>query len=228
MKNCYYINSVGSDTAKLNTALKNFFKRISAKNILLAVPQKDNLDGAIKDVFGDKFVKSLLKGENVVVGDKKFSLMTCRTGPQFSHEGAVLAIHATKGLLDKIDNLHGTTDILLVPWIEDDLAEWVPRWQAIDIETDQKAGGIELPKDVKENIDNLNAVVNVSTGLSHPSDRDYAIKLFKRMKSDGIPFNPDEIKNYLIAEKKWHSDNANQVFQIADGILKGKRFRTRT
>ncbi len=228
MKNCYYINSIDPDKDKFLLALKNYFEKIATKNILLAVPLKSNLDGVIKEVFGEGFVKTLLKGNTVTASGFKFSLMTCRTGPQFSFQGAVLALYATKDLLDKIDNLRGVTDVLLIPWIKDDLSEWVPRWQAIDIETEQRAAGIQLSPEVKEKIDNLHAVVNVSTGLSHPSDRDYAIKLFKKMKEERISFNPGEIRNYLISEKKWNSTNADHVFEIADGIIKGKRFRTRS
>ncbi|HNT26570.1 MAG TPA: hypothetical protein PKH10_00190 [bacterium] len=225
MKNCYYINSTGPDENKLKTALCLFLGKITTKKILLAVPQKDNLDGAIKNVFGEAFVKEICRNNRCGANGHEFSLMTEKKDHYNVFEGSVIAIYATQKLLDKIDSILNVTDVLVVPWVEDDISEWRPRWGATDIENGIKSQGTVLSAVVKTRLDNLHDTVNVSTGLAHPSDRDYAINMFEEMKTKGTLYNPIEVKNYLIAEKRWDPEHADQVYEIAKGIFEGKKFR---
>ena len=225
MKNCYYINSIGANENKLKTALILFLDKITTKKILLAVPQKDNLDGAITNVFGEMFVKEISRNNRCNANGYEFSLMTEKKDHYNVFEGAVIAIYATKKLLDKIDSIFNVTDVLVIPWVEDDISEWRPRWGATNIENGIKSQGTVLSAVVKTRLDNLHDRVNVSTGLAHPSDRDYAINIFEEMKTKGTLYSPIEVKNYLISEKRWSSEHADQVYEIAKGISEGKKFR---
>ena len=74
-------------------------------------------------------------------------------------------------------------------------------------------------------IDSLSGRVNKSTGISHPSDRDAAITLFKILKENGTFYKPDEIRAYLVSKHSWNTKDADQVAKVATDILDNKRLR---
>jgi hypothetical protein len=227
MRNCYYVDSRGPDSEQLQWAVKMFLSRIKAKKVIIAVPYKCNLEGPVRAFFGDEIIKELLSSNKVTIEKISFILMTKNIGPVSSFCGAVMMIYPSGDLLDKIDDLIGVTDVLMVPWSDENIHEWVPRWDAMEIISQKRFGRVTLPAEVQGKIDILDSVVNFETGLRHPSDRGYAIKLFKSMKSEGLIINPVEIKNYLISRKNWSARNANMVFNVAEKVLKGKSFRNR-
>lgn len=71
----------------------------------------------------------------------------------------------------------------------------------------------------------LTRSVNLSTGLGHPSDRDSAIWLFRKLKQAKITYNPMEIKGWLVRHG-WMAEYANDVKEVAEKIQHGKRLRT--
>ena len=68
------------------------------------------------------------------------------------------------------------------------------------------------------------AHANRTSGISHPSDKRCAIEIFEILNQHGEPYNPDEIKSWLILKAKWQPEFAEDVTKIARGILNGKRF----
>ena len=68
------------------------------------------------------------------------------------------------------------------------------------------------------------AHANRSTGISHPSDKRCAIEIFEILKQHNEPYDPDEIKSWLILKAEWKPEFAEDVAKIARGILNGKRF----
>ncbi|HNW83421.1 MAG TPA: hypothetical protein PKG52_11095 [bacterium] len=227
MRNCYYVDSRGPDSEQFQWAVKMFFSKIKAKEIIIAVPYKCNLEGPVRAYFGDVIITELLSANKVIMEKTKFFLVTKNSGPVSSFSGAAIMIYPSRDLLDKIDDLTGVTDVLMVPWSDENIYDWAPRWNAIEIISQKRFGFVTLSVKVQERIDTLDSAVNSETGLRHPSDRCYAIKLFKSMKSEGLTINPVEIKNYLIARKNWSARNANMVFNVAEKVLKGSLFRNR-
>lgn len=68
------------------------------------------------------------------------------------------------------------------------------------------------------------ALANRTSGISHPSDKRTAIEIFEILKQNNEPYNPDEIKSWLILKAKWKPEFAEDVVKIAKGILEGKKF----
>ncbi len=67
--------------------------------------------------------------------------------------------------------------------------------------------------------------MNPRTGLTHPGDKTLAVWVFRHLKRGGYTFNPDEIGTYLLRQPGWDSRGAEQVKEVAEGVLRGKRFR---
>ena len=67
--------------------------------------------------------------------------------------------------------------------------------------------------------------MNVSTGITHPSDRKLAIQIFEILRDGGEEFSPDEVKAWLIAEGGWKASDAQKVAEVAERVLNRKRLR---
>lgn len=227
MKNCYYIDSRGPDSEQLQWAVKLFLTKVKIRKMIIAVPQKWNLEGPVRNYLGDTIVEELIENERAELDRTKLYLMTKKSGPVESFQGAVIMIYPTSDLMDKVDDLEGVSDILMVPWSEEHILEWVPRWNAMEIVSQKFYGWTDLSEKMKERMDTLDSAVNPQTGLRHPADRGYAIKLFKSIKAEGLEIVPLDIKNYLISKKSWSARNANMVFNVADKVATGKSFRNR-
>lgn len=227
MKNCYYIDSRGPDGEQLQWAVKLFLSKIKVKKMIIAVPQKWNLEGPVRNYLGETVTEELIESERSGLDGIKLYLMTKKSGPIESFQGAVIMIYPTSDLMDRVDDLEEVSDVLMIPWSEEQIIEWVPRWNAMEIVSQKFYGWTELPEKMKERMDTLDSAVNPQTGLRHPADRGYTIKLFKSIKAEGLEIVPLDIKNYLISKKSWSARNANMVFNVADKVVNGKSFRNR-
>lgn len=200
---------------------------VNKRSALLAVPVKSNLRGVISSVIGGAVVKRLEKGEKVTINSTvQVSLLTERE-TIYSWDGPILAIYPTKKLLDKIDGLPGATDVLVIPWTLKEVQYWIDTWSAIEL---GGAPQINISKPfsnpvVETALESLTHRVNLSTGITHPSDRSAAIELFKILRDAGIPYDPNEVRAWLVAQGGWNPKHADDVKKIAIDILARKRLK---
>ena len=75
---------------------------------------------------------------------------------------------------------------------------------------------------IKEAIETLSIVVNVSTGLTHPLDESHAKELFKALHRHGVPLSPGEVYS-LAVDNSWPERHAKELSLLADKIGKGGR-----
>ena len=70
------------------------------------------------------------------------------------------------------------------------------------------------------------AFANRSTGISHASDKRCAIDVFEILKRNNEPYDPDEIKSWLILKADWKPKFADDVADVARKIQNGKTVRS--
>ncbi|WP_022944356.1 DUF1889 family protein [Pseudoalteromonas ruthenica] len=75
---------------------------------------------------------------------------------------------------------------------------------------------------VKDCIETLSKIVNVSTGLAHPLDDSRAKELFKALHAKGVVLDEDEIYDIAIANG-WKDSHAKKLSQLAEKIGNGGR-----
>lgn len=198
------------------------------QDALLAVNTKKQLDGVISSVIGDQAAKALEKKNPLKVGPVQVHLMTKRIDATGGGSGPILAIYPDKKLLDKIDSMHNVTDVLTVPWSRSEVDFWIDTWGATELgassDNDSRSATISNAV-VKEAVKTLDLLVNSSTGITHPSDRSKAIEVFKTLYEDGITFDSDEIRAYLVSEKGWNPADADDVKEVAEGVRSEKQFQ---
>lgn len=196
------------------------------RDAVLAVNTKRQLDGVVADVIGEQATKALDKKNPVKVGEATIQLITKRIDPQGWQNGPILAIYPDKDLLDKIDGMHGVTDVLVVPWSKDEIQYWIDTWGAQALQSEETGSTPDLIDPiVEEAIESLDLLVNTSTGVTHSSDRSTCIEIFKTLQNEGIRFDPGAVRAWLVAEKHWDPDDADDVKEIAEGVQAGKRFQ---
>jgi hypothetical protein len=71
----------------------------------------------------------------------------------------------------------------------------------------------------------LTAIVNVTTGITHPSDKAAAVQLFEVLRAGGVPFDPAEVKAFAVRHG-WEPRHARDLASVAQRISEGKRVQT--
>jgi hypothetical protein len=129
-------------------------------------------------------------------------------------------------LLDMVDGLRTPSDILVVPWLRNEIELWVQAWGARELGSSAESSPVPFPNPtVRAALESLTSRVTLSTGIVHPSDRAAAITMFRLLHTAGEPFDPDEVKGWLVAQLGWQPKHAGDVADVAEGVLAGKRFR---
>lgn len=194
---------------------------------LLAAPTQSTLRGDISSVIGDKAMSNLTRGHAVTLNSSaKVSLLTERT-VLYSWNGPILAICPTKKLLDKIDGLIGVTDVLVIPWILQEVQYWIDTWAATELGSIPRVitGKPFSDPVVEAALEALTNRVNLSTGILHPLDRAAAIDLFRILRDNGILYDPDEIRAWLVSQGGWRPSYADDVKKVAEAILARKALK---
>jgi len=147
-----------------------------------------------------------------------------------SHEwngGPALALWPTASMMALIDENHRTRAVAAVPWLLDDIGPWVRARRPIDllgIAGRLSEAGISDPV-VRIAMEHLSIGVNLSTGLTHPSDKARAVETFRVLRRGGHRWVPEEIQAWALGHG-WRNRGAEDLRKYAAGVLEGKTFRT--
>lgn len=128
----YYTPSTGPDIDALRDSFKKIGEIVQAKKLTetaILVPQKSNLGGIIQDLLGESTVKCLLKSHQVDLDGLLMRLFTGRRMPRFFN-GPIIAAYIDIKSFSELIKACPTSDIVFVPWTEDERDEFIRRWGA--------------------------------------------------------------------------------------------------
>ncbi len=228
----FWINTTGPDFDALREGMRWLNATATAGHRgLVAVVAKDTLGGVITDALGENVTKALAKGLEIrLPSGGSMRLMTGKSIPHAWCGDVILAIHAPPSLLDVIDGLPGVAAVLVIPWIASDVELWRKVWNPTELGA-PAAGTVAVPPPAAPTVSSfdrameaLSKRVNVSTGITHPSDKQTAIALLLALRETGAPFSSDEVRISL-RQREWDPKDANSVGELADRILSGARIR---
>lgn len=227
----FYVEAKGPDVEAVRVGLKwlaEAANRCGGSEAILAIPTKRNLLGSVlTEALGESAAKALNAGRPVsLTTGVALKLVTYRMSLYPQTPTPILCVYTSKAFLDKVDATHNVSEMCVVPWIMDEVRQWVETWAPEEL-TGKGTEPQARPLDpiVEEALLSLTVVVNVASGLSHPSDRATAIQVFKILYRNQVPFEPEAVRRYLIAECGWQPTDADEVKSIAQGVLVGRRFR---
>ena len=222
----FYINTNGPDDNTLKIGLQWLQNQSKLSNGgYIAVHGISNLDGIISKILSYDMIKNLKNGQMIMDGIK-ISLITNKKIPDNVYHKPIFALHVDEQMLDKIDSIEGRKDVLACPWIFDEIKSWINTWNATELGnvSFEKKIDVENPV-VIQALQSLTNRINVSAGISHPSDRLHAIWIFKILKQNHEKFSPDKIKSWLICKGHWKATHAESVAEIARNVIDGQTFR---
>lgn len=195
-------------------------------DIILIVHTKQQLDRtSLADHIGANAAKALSKGRSIQLqsGDN-LSLKTLKTLGRTHPRAVVIAFFADDALLNAVDDLRGIAGAIAVPDLPGDCDGWVARWNPI-VHGDQQAGQRPLISDpvVVEALSSLIGMVNPTTGIGHPRDKQLADETFRILRVKNHALDGEAIKSWAI-QNGWRSDNATDLGRLAGKIqsLKSK------
>jgi len=225
-REAFFVNSEGPDDTAALKAFQWLLKR-SESNCFLAVNVYGNLGGVISGVLGDEAIKVLKKTGTLRLKNKNIILVTERNFIYDGKNSPLLGFYPTRSFLDKLDSIQNLSAILILPWIMKNIEPWIRTRNAVDLETQQR---VEEPrlidnKVVVQALKSLTATVNVSTGITHPLDKEAAVQTFTILRDAGESFNPADVKAWLIRFGKWNATDAQEVAAVAQKVLDRRRLR---
>lgn len=129
-------------------------------------------------------------------------------------------------MLNLIDNIKNSPALVIVPCgMDADIEKWKKTWNP-QIPGQQQTTPEELIDNyvIEEALKTLTNTVNLSTGLSHPRDKDKAVELFHILIENNELYDPDSIRAWAL-RNGWMPSGADQLKNVAQAILDGKRLR---
>jgi hypothetical protein len=225
----YLVPSQGPDVEALKRCIA-FAVKQSQKNeyktITLLVPVKKGFEHSnVADLLGQKVMKALLNGNRVkAIDDIYFELESIKTFRENASYEIIIGLYLTQRELDIFDAVRNVKELIFLPWLEEESNNWIDRWNPKIL--GEEKGGEEkavqsslLSSVVEKELSDLTSVINHSTGLGHPLDKQKAEDIFKTLRTRGETINPNDIKNWAI-RNGWAPKHADQLAKLASKYSK--------
>lgn len=217
--NRIYIPNMGPNLSTIPVALTigiRECKLCGSDQLTLITSLKNNLDSIVVGEFlGEDVCKKLMQGERISIGDHGIALSHESVSTLQKHKTPKvgLAFYISKKDLKKLDELL-FEHLIFVPWLDDEGIDWAKKWDAETHKGTTLDSKISLPPKVEESMKNLTKCVNLSTGLSHPSDKEHAKRKFSELKSLGFTWNPSEIEKWAV-RNGWKASYAEELSKLS-------------
>jgi hypothetical protein len=218
-KDNFYSSKAANSAAVIKAGLQHLASecnRLGAKTAWLVTPAKSNLDGFISEVVGGSASKALSQGKALKITETaELRFYTERTLPYSGDGGPILACYPEMNLMNKLDKLSDVPSLTVLPWTMELVQKWLDTHGPTDIFSKKTAAAAQVTSPaVVAALERFFAIINVSTGLAHPSDRDSAIRIFRELKDAGQAYTGTEVRAWLV-RKGMSPSHADDVAKIA-------------
>jgi hypothetical protein len=224
-----FVDCEGPDDKALADAFRWLVQEVERRQLpgVIVTYAKSNAEN-LSRVLGERGAAALIAGRSLPVKTQTVSLVTVTKRLPYSLRGSVvLSVWLDDKHLSALDDAQPAA-ICAVPWIPDSIQKWRRSWNPRELRKGLPSAP-EVAIDnavVIEALQSLTVSVNLSTGLSHPSDRDDAIHTFRALRHGREAYDPAAVRAWAV-QNGWSATGADELQEIAQGVLEGKRFRTR-
>lgn len=158
---------------------------------------------------------------------QRFRCETWRTlaGSSKARDMVVLAAWPDARALGAIDDIARVQAVCVLPWLEDDIRVWRDAHGAVDLLGEFPTAQLpRLDPVVEQALRSLTGMVNLSTGITHPSDKRAAIDTFESLRDSGYRWVGEWIETWARA-LGWRPSGAKDLREIAERVAAGRSFR---
>lgn len=234
MKNKYYIDTHGNDDNAYKMALQfavSLFKNDSQiKKIVFLVGSK-NSTGWLDRLYGSDIVKKLFNGINQNGVLVKIETVRTLQNNYSTETDIIIACGLNSDEIFKIEDYTNIKYIIAIPWQKELTQSWINTNQASILEINgdiitvtSKQNVLKPSLIIQEAFKELTAVINSSTGISHPSDNSRAKTYIKALFKYEPELNSDLICSFLVNELSWQTKHANEIRKLIDTLNNGRYF----
>lgn len=222
-----FVDAHGHDPEAVKLAIA-WLVRVAAENghgrVTVLVSSQNQLD-SLAEILGISPAR-LRKDKVFSVEQVSVKVVTERQLLRESLEGAVLGLWVDDGQLEKWLDGADAPALCVVPWNRADIAQWKANWNPVDLRTGEPDGtGATVGNQVVvAALESLTAAVNLSTGLSHPSDKEAAVQVFRLLRDAGEPLDPSEVQAWAVTHG-WRPKHARELAELAKAILDRRPIR---
>ena len=208
-----YANKISETTGKKN-------------DVVLLVHTKQQLNHTdLAHHIGTRAAKALSSGKSISLqSGSVLRFATLRTLGRTLNNTVIIAYFADDKMLENVDDRMGLVGIVAVPDLPGDADQWSARWSPI-VHGEQKREAAALIDDpvVESALQSLTQMVNLSTGLGNPRDKDMADEILRILRYKNHQLEPTKLRSWAI-QNGWKSDGARDLEKLARKIwaLKNK------
>ncbi len=224
----YITNLASSDRNAVADAFQKILElcaSLSHNAVILHLPSKNQLS-QLSLLLGQTLIRRLKNDNYGRWNEITLTLNTERLDISDWTEDIILSLYPTSKMTDNLNNLRRARAIVVVPWIDNEREKWIKTWNPEIIGGgEMEIEDLDLDPRLERALSALTEMINVSTGLTHSSDRESAIQLLQILHRKGIQLNPDNMKIWAL-QNGWTSNGANQLQDFSQRIIEGRKFRT--
>lgn len=200
-------------------------EKTGARDIVLLTHTKHQLDHtSLSRFLGDRLVRSLSKGPVPLSNGNRRHAETLRTFTSQGRPVVIITYYAEIGILDFADGVRNAVGVVAVPDLPGEADAWSERW-GVKVHGQEQQALTKLIEDdvVARALDDLNLRINISTGIIHPRDKEYADEVLRILRAKGHADPSDQIRSWAI-RNGWKPDHAAKLEALSRKVwaLKGK------
>lgn len=216
----FLVENNGSNQDNIKLALSKAYhlcKDADLQRISLLFPAKGSFSHSdIATFLGAQATKILLKGQTVDLGNNvRLEFKIPRNFSTYGNHDIVLAIYLTDKDMDIVDSVQNINSIVFLPWSEEEGKRWLSTWDPEVVgPSTWKTVKQQFPPAIGNEILRLGRCINMSTGLSHPSDKGMAKQIFSDLKKQGFRTTEEAIRQFAV-NNGWSTIRAQELASFA-------------
>lgn len=221
----YIIKSHGPDHEDIKMAFRCAFQiclNEGISEITLLVPAKKAFLKTVVGMFlGRDVSKALCNRQKVKVTDNPYMILESqRTFESYRPYGMLIGVCLSQKGQNLLDSVNSAKAIVLLPWTEEGGKNWMSTWNPTVLgKSTWQVIQPALDAEVEEELQRLTRVINLSTGLTHPYDRQTAHETLSRLKKKVYRPNPDNIRKWAVRHD-WVPKDAENLEKLAGRYFK--------
>jgi hypothetical protein len=181
----------------------------------LVVPKKGGWENMnVAQFIGSNGAKALSKGTPVLLAPGvTMTLQSAQTFRGYAFGGMLVGAHIALNDMKKLDDSYPQA-IVYLPWNDIEGQEWQATWNAQTIGPKTwTSSASPLPPAVEEALSSLTRLINLGTGLDHPSDKEHAVRAMAKLQAEGHSLDPVEIRHWA-QRHGWSSGAASDLEKV--------------
>jgi hypothetical protein len=230
-KQRFFIATSGNDDEAYKEAMQYACKLADndpeIKRVNLLVHTKQNT-GWFERIFDRDTEKQLFKGTTFKNCKPIFKFETKKTyKDSYNSSEIVITCGLDSNDVFPIDDFYSVKAIIAIPWLANGLDKWVQTWNPTEIRGNQQAVAAypEPTCVVKRAMEDLTDSINMSTGISHPSDEEQAKTYILALHKYEPSLDADIVGAYLVRSLNWDTDHAKDIVKLINILNNGKYFQ---